>query len=287
MQWSVVSPFREATMSADIFQSTKRLARERRSTVTGVVASMVMLPLWGRRAFAQELLGVQAGPLATLTDWAPFILSGFLLNLAISFLAMLLATVLGVGLGLLRISRIRVASSLAWMITQIFRNSPWLVILFVVMLMLPFRITLPYWGSVSIPDWAKATIAFALPVMANISEIVRGAVASIPLGQWESAESLAFTRGQTLRHVILPQCIKRSIPPWMNWYAIMTLATPMASILGVEEALSNTQAAMNSAGSRPEFLVPFYFFLMGLFFIYIYPIAKWTQRLEKKYAVRL
>ena len=119
--------------------------------------------------------------------------------------------------------------------------------------------------------------------MANIGEILRGAIASIPKAQWESAESLGLTRGQTLRQVILPQCIRRMIQPWMNWYAILALATPMASILGVQEALGNAGVAMEAAGSRPEFLIPFYLFLLMLFFIYIYPIAVLSRRLEKRY----
>ena len=61
--------------------------------------------------------------------------------------------------------------------------------------------------------------------MANVAEIVRGAVRSIPAGQWEAAESLAFTRRQTIWTIILPQCVKRMLPPWMNLYAILTMAT--------------------------------------------------------------
>ena len=60
----------------------------------------------------------------------------------------------------------------------------------------------------------------------------------MPTGQWEAAESLAFTRQQTLWQIILPQCFKRMIPPWMNWYAILTMATPLCSLLGVEEIIT-------------------------------------------------
>ena len=73
------------------------------------------------------------------------------------------------------------------------------MILFVVMFIIPAEIRIPAGGKIPIPDWIKATFAFTLPVMGNISEIVRGAVLSIPTGQWESAEGLAFTRSQTLR----------------------------------------------------------------------------------------
>lgn len=238
-------------------------------------------------AEAQQSAAGRPGTLAVLRQWTPFILQGFALNLGMSFLAMAIATVLGLGLGLMQIARSPVLRLPAKFVTHLFRNSPWLVILFAVMYLTPFQMRLPQLGLVMIPDWVKATAAFSLPVMANISEILRGAVNSIPKGQWESAESLAFTRGQTLREIILPQCIKRMIPAWMNWYALLALATPMASILGVHEAVGNAQAAMEAAGSRPEFLGPFYLFLMGLFFVYIYPISLLTRRLERRYAVTL
>jgi len=223
--------------------------------------------------------------LDTLILWLPFILKGFSLNLLMSFLAMAMATVLGVALGIAQVSQVSVIRAAAKFVTHLFRNAPWLVILFTVMYLLPVEMRLPGGEKAIIPDWIKATFAFSLPVMGNISEIVRGAINSIPTGQWESAEGLAFSRRQTMVHIILPQCVKRSIPPWMNWYALLTLATPMASILGVHEAVGNAQAAMEAGGGRPDFLLPFYLFLLCLFFGYIYPIALWTRRLEQKYAV--
>jgi polar amino acid transport system permease protein len=239
-------------------------------------------------AFASaQSTGRQAAPsaLATLLVWIPFILKGFAFNLIISFLAMALATVLGIGLGLMQISLHMAVRAPARFVTLLFRNSPWLVILFVVMYTIPVEVRVPGGGKIPIPDWLKVTFAFALPVMGNISEIVRGAVLSIPTGQWESAEGLAFTRAQTLRWIILPQCVRRAIPPWMNWYALLALSTPIASIFSIHEAVSNAQAAMEAAGARPEFLFPFYLFLLCLFFAYIYPIAIWTRKLERKYHV--
>lgn len=221
----------------------------------------------------------------TLVQWVPFILKGFLLNIAMSLIAMAMATILGLGLGLLQISQVAIVAVPARFVTGVLRNSPWLVILFMVMFLVPFQFRVPGLGIVTIPDWWKAVFAFMLPVMANIAEILRGAVQSIPNGQWESAESLVFSRAQTLRYIILPQCVRRMLPSWMNWYALLALATPMASILGVSEAVGNAQAAMEAAGSRPEFLIPFYLFLMCLFFAFIYPIALWTRKLEARYAV--
>ena len=224
---------------------------------------------------------------ATLQRWIPFLLkSGFLFNIIISLFAMLFGTVAGAALGLAQISQVNTISRLAWFITQLFRNSPWLVILFIVLLAFPFEVVI-FNTVIRIPDWMKAVFGLSLPVMANISEIVRGAVMSVPTAQWESAESLGFKRHQILWSIILPQCFKRMIPPWMNWYAILTMATPLCSLLGVEEVITLSRQAMEAEDNHPELLVPFYSFALCLFFLYCYPIARLTVSLERKYAVQL
>lgn len=236
--------------------------------------------------------GERAGILATLWKWTPLILigprgefGGFALNLLVSFLAMAIGTASGLVLGLGLISKLAPVRSVSWAITQFFRNSPWLVLLFFVMLLTPFQVDV-LGVSIPLPAWLKATFGLALPIMANIAEIVRGAVNSIPTGQWESAESLAFSRLQTLWRIILPQCVKRMIPPWMNWYAILTMATPLISIVGVNDAMTLTQDALASE-QRTDLLMPMYAMLLLFFFVYCYPIARWTIRLERKYAVRI
>ncbi len=222
-----------------------------------------------------------------LIKWMPFLFkSGFLFNIVISMFAMLFGTLAGAALGLGQISRLTLVRHFCWFFTQLFRNSPWLVILFIVLLALPFEVIV-FGYIISIPDWMKAVFGLSLPIMANISEIVRGAVLSVPTAQWEASESLAFTRHQTLWRIILPQCFKRMIPPWMNWYAILTMATPLCSLLGVEEIITLSRQAMESENNHPELLVPFYSFALILFFFYCYPIARITVALEKKYAFKL
>lgn len=219
--------------------------------------------------------------------WVPLLVTeGFVLNILISVFTMFFGTVFGVLLGLSQISLFAPIRWFAKFATQIFRNSPWLVLLFIVMLALPFEITI---GDkiIPIPDWIKAVFGLSLPIMANISEIVRGAVVSVSSGQWEASESLAFTRRQTLWQIILPQCFKRMIPPWMNWYAILTMATPLVSLLGVEEIITLSRQAMESEDNHPELLIPFFGFALVIFFLYCYPIARATIALEKKFAVKL
>ena len=230
-----------------------------------------------------------AGPaapsiIATLLKWTPLLARGFALDIAMSFLAMALGTVAGVAVGLGLISLRAPVRGGAWLFTQCFRNSPWLVLLFYCMLLMPFELRIGG-ATIPLPDWAKATFGLSLPVMANVAELVRGAVRSIPFGQWEASEALAFTRRQTLRMVILPQCVKRMTPPWMNLYAILTVATPLTSVVGVSESMTLAGDVLSSEG-RTELLVPIYLLLLLWFFIYCYPIALATRALERRFQVR-
>jgi polar amino acid transport system permease protein len=227
--------------------------------------------------------GVPSIP-ATLLKWTPLLAQGFALNIAMSMLAMAIGTVLGLAVGLGLISLKWPVRASSWLVTQFFRNAPWLVLLFYCVLLMPFEVRI---GGVIVPlpGWIKATAGLALPVMANVAELARGAVRSIPSGQWEAAEALAFSRLQTLRLVILPQCVKRMMPPWMNLYAIVVVATPLTSIVGVSEAMTLTGDILSSEG-RTELLVPMYLYLLTWFFLYCYPIARATVAVERRFAVR-
>ena len=219
-----------------------------------------------------------------LLIWAPLIIKGFGLNVLMSFFAVVIGTLLGALLGIAQMSPIYWMKRIAWLVTEFFRNAPTLVLLFFCMFLLPFEIHI---GAMTLafPAWIKAILGLSLSKMAYVSEIVRGGLRSIPSTQWEAAESLAFTRWQTLRMVIIPQCLKPMLPPWMNAYAILIMSTPLASVLGVHEGLSLTRSAISAVG-RPDMLTPFYLFLLALFFAYAYPISVWTIRLERRYAVR-
>jgi len=227
----------------------------------------------------------RASVFEVLLRWVPLLLKGFVFNVVISVFAMAFGTIVGAALGLGQISLSGWVRKTAWFVTQFFRNSPWLVLLFFAMFLLPFEIQI---GSlvIPLPDWFKAILGLSLPVMANVSEIVRGAISSLPSGQWEAAESLAFSRNQVLWRIILPQCVKRMLPPWMNLYSILTMATVLASIVGVSEVMTLTGQALAAEGGRSDLLIPFYSFVLFIFFIYCYPIARWTVYLEKKFAVK-
>jgi polar amino acid transport system permease protein len=219
-----------------------------------------------------------------LIKWTPLLAQGFLFNLLISACAMAIGTAAGVLLGFARLSPQRTLRGGSWLVVQFFRNAPWLVLLFFVMFLFPFELRLGA-TTVALPDWIKATFGLALPIMANVAEIVRGAVESIPTAQWDAARSLAFSRRQTLLKIILPQCVKRMLPPWMNWYAILTMATTLASVVGVSEVMTLIGRITNAEG-RTDLLIPIYTYVLLWFFAYCYPISVWTRRLEARYAER-
>ena len=224
-------------------------------------------------------------PLEVIGKWAPLLLTGFGFNILISALSMLLGTIAGLALGLGLLSELSPVRQVSWALTQIFRNAPWLVLLFFVMFLVPFQVTL-FGVHIPLPDWIKATVGFALPVMANVAEVVRGAVKSVPSTQWEAAEALAFTRRQTMWRIILPQCVKRMLPPWMNIYSLVTMSTVLASIVGVSEMLTLTAQVHAAEGGRPELFAPLYGFALLCFFLYCYPINLWTAHLERRFQTR-
>ncbi|MBV0882145.1 amino acid ABC transporter permease [Noviherbaspirillum sp. L7-7A] len=217
-----------------------------------------------------------------LAEWAPALGAGLLANIRISIAAIGLGSVVGLVIGALQLSPLVPLRIVSRCYVVVFRNAPMLVLIYFASYVFPFELKL---GGhyVAFPDWIKVTIGLALPASANVAEIFRGAIGSIPAAQWEAATSLAFRRAQIFRWVVLPQCAKRMLPPWMNLYASITMATSLASLVGVHDLLDTAQIASTTV-NRVDFTVTIYLTTLALFFIYCYPISRLTQRLERKYA---
>lgn len=216
-----------------------------------------------------------------LWQWSPALLRGLLVNIEISVLAILLGTVLGIVLGALSISPLRSLRLFTKGYVQFFRNAPVLVLVYFATFVFPFEVRVVSW-SFPFPDWIKVVIGLALPTSANVAEIFRGGIQSIPSAQWEAYASLAFTRRDIFRLIILPQCVKRMLPPWMNVYAGITMSTALASLVGVHDLVDTAQIASNTV-ARTDFTVLVYFIILALFFAYCYPIARYTRQLEKRH----
>ncbi|MDD1965849.1 amino acid ABC transporter permease [Pseudomonas putida] len=217
-----------------------------------------------------------------LWEWSPALATGFWQNILISLLAIALGSLLGLLIGALAVSPLWITRLPARIWVQVFRNAPWLVLIYFTTYVFPFELHIGgHW--VAFPDWVKVTIGLALPASANVAEIFRGAIGSIPGTQWEASRSLAFTWGQIFRSIILPQCFKRMLPPWMNLYAVITMGTALASLVGVHDLIDTAQIASNTV-NRTGFTVMIYFSVLALFFVYCYPISRLTQHLERRYA---
>jgi polar amino acid transport system permease protein len=276
----VLLPMRDSAQPGEWGLATP-LSLLRSARLLGALVALAVLSAAAAVAASPE---ARPSVLSLLVKWAPLIFSGFLFNLLVSIASMAIGTAAGLLLGLAQVSLHAPVRGFAWSVTQFFRNAPWLVLLFFAMFLLPFELSVGGW-IVPFPAWLKAIIGLSLPVLANVSEIVRGGVSSIPIGQWESAESLAFTRRQTIWRIVLPQAIKRMLPPWMNLYAILTMATTLISVVGIQDSMTLTRGALVAEG-RTDLYLPIYFMLLALFFAYCYPIARYTQILERRFAVK-
>lgn len=216
-----------------------------------------------------------------LWTWSPALLRGMGANIEISILAMALGTLAGLVIGALSLSTYPWVRHMARLWVQAFRNAPILVLVYFTTYVFPFELHIAHW-TVPFPDWIKVVLGLALPASANVAEIFRGAIQSIPSAQWEAAQSLAFRRSQIFRLIVLPQCLRRMLPPWMNLYASITMSTSFASLVGVHDVVDAAQVASNTV-ARTDFTILVYFGLLMLFLLYCYPISRATRALERRH----
>jgi len=266
-----------AARGIDIRDATAR--PKGKGLTPGVAAALGVLVagalLW---VFAPDS-GARGETLARFVEWAPALAHGFALNVVVSIGAIAIGSVLGLLIGALALAP-SLPGRLAKLWVQAFRNAPWLVLIYFTTYVFPFEFTV-FGTTLPFPDWLKVTLALALPASANIAEVFRGAVASIPTTQWEAASSLAFSRSQILLHVVLPQCVRRMLPPWMNVYAIITMGTALSSLVGIHDLIDTAQIA-SSTVARSSFTVLTYVATLVIFFGYCYPISQLTRWLEKR-----
>ncbi|XKM42980.1 amino acid ABC transporter permease (plasmid) [Rhizobium ruizarguesonis] len=238
----------------------------------GFVALPLLVLVW---SLADLTLGRE------LLEWIPYLASGFRMNILIALCAMALGTLVGALFGILELVPYRLLRYPVIAYVQIFRNAPHLVLIFATTYIFPFEIVV-FGNYLPFPDWVKAVIGLAIPASAYVAEITRGAILSIPTTQWEAAKGLGFSRNQALRWIILPQCLRRSLPPWMNVAASITMGTALASLVGVHELLHSATDA-STAVRRLDFTVIAYIVVMAAFFTLCYPIARLTRRLERRF----
>lgn len=227
----------------------------------------------------------QAGVIATLGKYLPQLAAGFGMNVFIGIASTALGTLAGFLLGFGQLSRARPVRSLAVLATQFFRNAPTMVLLFYIAASIPPELDVAG-ATIVIPGWLKAVVAIALSVMSNTSEVVRGAVASIPRGQWDGAFAVGMGRWQAMRMIVMPQCIELMIPPLLGYFIIIVMATTLASVVGVQEVLSEARLAISIEEGRDELLAPMYLLVMAMFFAFSYTATLGVRRLQRSLRAR-
>jgi polar amino acid transport system permease protein len=206
-----------------------------------------------------------------LWSYRGLILFGLGVTMAYTVGTILIGLVIGLATGLLRLSRNPLLTVPLVAYVEIFRCTPLLVQI------IWFYYALPVVVGIDIPAHIAATLVLSLYTGAFYAEIVRGGVNSIERGQWDAGRAIGMRRGQLMRHVILPQAVKRMIPPFMNQSIIQLKNTSLVSTIAVADLLY--QGMMITADTyRP---LEVYTMVAAVYFAVLFPLTLAAQGIER------
>jgi polar amino acid transport system permease protein len=212
-----------------------------------------------------------------LTDSLPSILTGFWLNVKLFMVAEALVLVWGLVVALARSSPGRAAAPLRWLsivYLDLFRGLPALVTIYLVGFGLPLT-GLPLFRNLSI--FSLGALALTLIYGAYVAEVYRAGIESVHWSQPAAARSLGLTRSQTMRFVVVPQAVRRVIPPLLNDFICLQKDTTLVSAIGLLEGFNRARIY---AGNRFN-LSPVVG--LGLCFVVItIPMARLTDYLVER-----
>ncbi|MDB5369320.1 MAG: transporter, permease protein [Roseomonas sp.] len=201
------------------------------------------------------------------------LLNGLRVTITSSVFSIVLASLAGLILG--------IVLSYAWwplrllvrLYVDVMRGIPVLVlILFTYYGLALFRINVPpYWAGV---------IALAAFATAHVAENLRGAVQSVPAGQMEAAKAIGLTFPKRLWYVIVPQAIRRMLPPWVNTCLEIVKGTTLLSVIGVVELLLANQQVI----ARNYMVVEFYLMSAVIYLVLNFSIAQLGALLERRFS---
>ena len=193
-----------------------------------------------------------------MTDWSGYIgliLQGALVTLQLTVMGSALALVMAFLAGIGRVSRFAAVRALATAYIEFFRGTSIFVQLFWAYFVLPF-------AGVTLSPLQAGVLALGLNVGAYGAEVVRGAVRAIGREQREACIALNFTRGQAMRHVILPQALPLMLPTFGNNAIELLKATSVVSLISLSDMTFQAQVVRSQTGST---LVPFVAILVMYF----------------------
>ena len=205
------------------------------------------------------------------------LLGGMGVALRISLIAVIISIPLGILVGILMTFKNPILKAVLRVYLEFIRIMPQLVLLFIV-----------FFGStrvigVDISGDLAAVIVFSLWGIAEMGDLVRGAIISIPKHQYESGEALGLSKRQIFVYIIIPQTIKRLVPLSINLITRMIKTTSLVLMIGVVEVIKVAQQiieANRTASPNAAFGVYLAVFLM--YFIACTPISMLARHLEKR-----
>ena len=183
-------------------------------------------------------------------------LQGTLMTLRIFFSTLVFALPLGLLVSLGRMSKIKIINWPVRLFILIMRGTPLML-----QLLFVFYGLKPLFG-IQLDRVIAAQVAFALNYAAYFAEIYRGGIEYIPDGQYEAAKVLGFNKKQTFFRIILPQVVKRIIPPMGNEFITLVKDTSLAQVIAVVELLKVTNNWVSSAVSMVPFVIAAVFYLV-------------------------
>lgn len=206
------------------------------------------------------------------------ILGGLDAALKISMISVAISIPLGIILGILMTWKNPICRAILRCYLEFVRIMPQMVLLFLV-----------YFGTTRAFGWdlsgeLASVIVFTVWGTAEMSDLVRGALISIPIHQYESAEALGLTRMQSYRYIILPQVVRRLIPLSINLITRMIKTTSLILMIGVVEVLKVAQQIIEANRmSSPNAAFGIYLTVLFLYFIACWPISLLAKYLEKQW----
>ncbi|MDC0739664.1 amino acid ABC transporter permease [Cognatishimia sp. SS12] len=193
----------------------------------------------------------------------------------LSLIAFLGGGLLGAGITLLRIMPGRLGKRLALGYIWIFQSVPLLMLLFLAGLGAPKLL------DVHVNPWTAACVSLTLYASAYLSDVWRGAIESVPQGQWEGGHALGLSFFKALRLVILPQAVRVALAPTVGFMVQIIKGTSLAYIIGFHDLMAIGKRWANAPldGTEPFIIFP----LMALiYFCLCYPLSLTARRLEAK-----
>ena len=206
------------------------------------------------------------------------LLQGLWVALRISLIAVVISIPLGLLFGVLMTRKNVVLKAIFRVYLEFIRIMPQLVLLFIV-----------YFGTTRALGWnlsgeTASIIVFVLWGTAEMSDLVRGALISIPKHQYESSAALGLTKMQTYLYVIIPQAVRRLIPLSINLITRMIKTTSLILMIGVVEVLKVAQQIIEANRmSSPNAAFGIYLTVFLLYFIACWPISMLAKYLERKW----